>query len=329
MTKKYGKWIYCIWILLLTVLFLGCIEIPGEENISNETGPPVTPTISHFLNISATSPHVADGENTSDIIIFVKDSDENFVIGANLSIVGIINNQTEILTYVDNDDGSYSASVVSQISGEMIIVVTDLNTGNLSNTSIIFEPGRIEEVKISAFGPRSLDDGYIYDITAYVADKFGNVVKPPKADVDFNTDLGTLASVSIDEFGYFTTSLRYDGSGTATITASQRIPGEWTETIITEGESLELGGYTIVLTNVGSTSTPAGTKFSAIFEVDELGNLESQTTSVDEGQRAYFFQGSVSIEVRDIIFGTASGSRVKVVISVGTIQIDSQISVSF
>lgn len=89
-----------------------------------------------------------------------------------------------------------------------------------------------------------------------------------------------------------------------------------TKQTMLEGDSVTSEGYTITLTGIGATTTPSGTQYTAAFDITD--GTTTQTGSVTEGSTGYYFQQSVSINVEDILYGTAAGNKAIVRIGTGT-----------
>jgi len=169
---------------------------------------PATPL--EILEISLTSPHSADGIDSSEITITASDSLQNPVIGAPFDVLLYIGEDPggdlpPVFPVTDNGDGTYTSRVASTTAGEGVIAVelVSLNLVSLSPITVTFEPGPVTSLTIvDVEQPREEKPRETGRIVAVAVDSFQNPVHPPEANILFESTLG-IVDVTFDESGDF------------------------------------------------------------------------------------------------------------------------------
>lgn len=168
---------------------------------------PATPVV--LLYVSATSPHNADGVDSSEVTITATDSQGYPVTGAPLDVLLYIGedpleDSLPILSAIDNRDGTYTAFVKSRIAGQGLIAVELVSLNLVSVTPVVFEPGPVQGLTlVYVEQPRDRIPRHTGRIVVAAVDSLQNPVHPPEANVIFETDFGAVDSVIFDGYGDF------------------------------------------------------------------------------------------------------------------------------
>ncbi len=192
---------------------------------------PATPL--EILEISVTTPHNADGLDSSTVTITVTDSLENPVTGAPLEVLLYIGEDPgedppPSFPVTDNGDGTYVSRVASTTAGDGVIAVelVSLNLVSLSPITVTFEPGEVKALTIvDVEQPREEEPRQTGKIVAVAVDSFQNPVHPPEANIIFETDFGEVDSTTFDESGDFIGWISSQIPGWATVFASEEYTG--------------------------------------------------------------------------------------------------------
>jgi len=192
---------------------------------------PATPL--EILEVSVTTPHNADGLDSSTVTITASDSLENPVTGAPLEVLLYIgedpgDDPPPLFPVTDNGDGTYVSRVASTTAGDGVIAVelVSLNLVSLSPITVTFEPGEIKALTIvDVEQPREEEPRQTGKIVAAAVDSFQNPVHPPEANIIFETDFGVVDSTTFDESGDFIGWISSQIPGWATVYASEEYTG--------------------------------------------------------------------------------------------------------
>ena len=163
-----------------------------------------------IVEISLTSPHKADGLDSSEVTITATDSLANPVIGAPFEVLLYIgedpgDDPPPSFPVTDNQDGTYTSRVASTTAGDGVIALelVSLNLVSLSPIMVTFEPGPVTElIIVDVEQPREEKPRETGRIAAVAVDSFQNPVHPPEANILFESTLG-IVDVTFDESGDF------------------------------------------------------------------------------------------------------------------------------
>jgi hypothetical protein len=180
------------------------------------------PPLVASIDVSATSPHVANGTDASSVVVTAKDADGNPVVGADIVVVTRLGNDSKAaFNTTDNLDGTYSAFVTSTETGDATVIAEDLTTGVSGRTWVVFASGPVVNITLTATKPRNHKPKNASNVRALAMDAFGNHVPPPQANINIKTDLGTVSPTTIDENGAFIATVTSNDLGTADVTATE------------------------------------------------------------------------------------------------------------
>lgn len=190
---------------------------------------PATPL--EILEISLTSPHNADGVDSSEVTITATDSLENPVSGAPLEILlymgeDPLEDSLPILSAIDNGDGTYTAFVKSRIAGQGLIAVELVSLNLVSITPVVFEPGPVQGLTlVYVEQPRDRIPRHTGRIVVAAVDSLQNPVHPPETNVIFETDFGAADSVTFDGYGDFIGWISSWTPGSANVDVTEEYSG--------------------------------------------------------------------------------------------------------
>jgi hypothetical protein len=180
------------------------------------------PPLVASIDVSATSPHVANGTDASSVVVTAKDASGNPVVGADIVVVTRLGKDSkQAFNTTDNLNGTYSAFVTSTETGDATVIAEDLTTGVSGRTWVVFEPGPVVNITLTATKPRNHKPKNASNVRALAMDAFGNQVPPPQAKINIKTDLGTVSPTTIDENGAFIATVTSNDLGTANVTATE------------------------------------------------------------------------------------------------------------
>lgn len=175
----------------------------------------------HSLKISATSPHLANGEDKSKVTVTALDGQGSPLAGASL-ILGLSMFLDHKETFIPSDlgNGTYVAYVGSVFAGEALIIVTDLVTKISENTTVTFEACSICTLNVYASNPREEDPKNTSEIIISPLDIFNNLIPPSRIKLKVTSDMGTLSQITYDRNGHFYINLTTSQVGIANLTLS-------------------------------------------------------------------------------------------------------------
>jgi hypothetical protein len=204
-----------------------------------------------LIEVSATSPHVANGTDPSSVVVTAKDVNGVPVIGADI-LIYLSDGEDSIWTFTptDNGDGTYSVLINLTESGRFNLAAVDLTTGVTGTAQVIFESGPITDIFMDYSKPRESESKNTSEVIAVPRDIFGNTILLDKADITIITDLGTTSPTTF-ETGAFRTNVTSDELGFANVTAIDKTTGI-NKTIVVPFPAMYIGPPN-VLVLVGST----------------------------------------------------------------------------
>lgn len=200
--------------LVFVLFFSACLGPTGGNQTGNETG---NQTGARFLQISATSPHVADAVDSSSVAVLAFDVDGKPVSGSKIKLILSGEAFYRIFGAREVGNGMYVGYVAFPYSGVYSLRAIDEETDAQNATTIEFTPGRPAELRMAVSNPRLSPTGDAADVEAWVIDGHGNIV--PDADVSLTTDFGYLSEPLKGPDGKFRASLISYDIGTANVTA--------------------------------------------------------------------------------------------------------------
>jgi len=170
------------------------------------------------IAISASSPHVADGEDASTVTVTIEDEFGSPVLGAN-PVVFIFAGRDWGRAYAVEEIGmgTYTTQIVSICSGNFEVVAAD-HFGNINETLITFTHGPAVLLHLTATYDPSGNESKA-NLEAYAVDAYSNIVE--NANITFATDLGTITSIHESIPGFYKATLKPDDWGTANVTATE------------------------------------------------------------------------------------------------------------
>jgi hypothetical protein len=127
----------------------------------------------------------------------------------------------------DNGDGTYTSYVTSTTAGHGKVAVepVSLNLVSLSPIAVIFQPEPVHQlIIVDVEQPREEEPRETGRIVAVAVDSFQNPVYPPKANILFETTLGTV-DVTFDESGDFIGWISSPMPGRAEVSVTEEYTG--------------------------------------------------------------------------------------------------------
>lgn len=199
--------------------------IQNETNASNEVTPQVVPPAIHFLNMGLEKTEaVADYLDLIPVTIEVTDEEGEGVAGAQLELLMLGGKDTkETFPVQDAGGGTYNAAVKSSVADNFTLVLRELGSNAVAYGEVSFKAGAPYYLKLAATNPR-LDAYSESNISAYVTDKFGNLVDYSNTVVDFGSTRGLFSTITRSG-GVFSATLRATDYGRAVVTATEANSG--------------------------------------------------------------------------------------------------------
>jgi hypothetical protein len=202
---------------------------PRTESLTLAQAPQaaVSPQQIARLEVTATSPHLATGEDATRIFIKAFDAQGRPASDADLFVALVAGeDHLEQGDVVNRADGTYTARKATTIAGWATVLVRDRHSEVGETVMVGFVPGGTTQILLSAGGLQSTNVqdrpriGVALDATA--RDEFFNVVQPPDSAIEWSTTFGELSSITVDKFGISRASLSAMSPGEATVTASDQ-----------------------------------------------------------------------------------------------------------
>jgi hypothetical protein len=186
----------------------------------------LTPGVTANLQISATSPHMANGVDTSFVLITATDFLGQRVIGAKIGLsleFGLdYDHQYEVF---DNGDGTYSSFVTTTVAVDTAILsAIDSTTGVGIFDFVQFIEGPTSQIVLGLSDPLLEEPRNAIKLMAYSVDSFGNRTWPPNVNIVFNTDFGVIDSLWMEN-EMFWGRLILERSGEGIVRATDSVSG--------------------------------------------------------------------------------------------------------
>jgi hypothetical protein len=180
-----------------------------------------------LIEVSATSPHIANGTDYSEVVVTARDVYGNPVVGANITALKCMGiDSMETFNVTDNGDGTYSTLVNSTIAGNATIVALDLTTDVSGNTTVVFETGPVADIVLDATKPRDIKPRNASYVRALAVDACGNQILSPCVNITITSDFGVVSPTSIEEHGIFKATVSSNQLGIANVTATDVLSGK-------------------------------------------------------------------------------------------------------
>jgi hypothetical protein len=156
-----------------------------------------------ILTVNATSPHLADSMDYSTVTIDATDSLGNPVIGADIGVTLFTGLDSKFpYETMEKAEGSYIALVPTTLAGVGRIKATDQESGVSATTEVEFLPGEVAHlIVVKPEEPRDFLPRETFKAIGVATDPYQNAVPPPFSNIIFDTDLGSVDSVTVDEHG--------------------------------------------------------------------------------------------------------------------------------
>jgi hypothetical protein len=176
-----------------------------------------------ILTVNATSPHLADSLDYSKITIEATDSLGNPVLGADIGVTLFMGLDSKLpYETMEKAEGTYIALVPTTLAGLGRIKASDLESGISAATEVEFLPGEVAHlIVVKAEEPRDFLPRETFKTIGVATDPYQNAVSPPYSNIIFETDLGNIDSVVVDEHGDHHAFITSYELGIATITATE------------------------------------------------------------------------------------------------------------
>lgn len=159
-------------------------------------------------------------DQSSQITVRLEDQNGN-PLDAGGDSVGLSTDQGSLTTVMDNNDGTYTATLTAATTGTATISGT-LNGQGMTDTAVVtIDPGTADvgQSTINA-SPASIIAGGSSTITVQLNDQDGNPLTSSGGAVALSTDLGSVGAVTDNGDGSYTATFESTTAGTATITGT-------------------------------------------------------------------------------------------------------------
>lgn len=176
-----------------------------------------------ILTVNATTPHLADSVDFSTVTINATDSLGNPVIGANIG-VNLFTGEDSKFTYeaTEKSEGDYTTFVPTTQAGWGTIVAIHFPTLVSAGTEVQFLPGEVAHLTVVNYEePRDFLPRQTFEVVAVATDPFQNIVPPPSSTIKFQTDLGQVDSLVVDQFGDYKAYITSYELGRANVTVTE------------------------------------------------------------------------------------------------------------
>jgi len=184
----------------------------------------------YLMEMEATSPHIANGTDYSQVRINLWNIYNESLPGKNITLVMYGDEDIKIPFDVEDlGNGTYTAEVNTTLSGIYeLVAVTE--GGVSAHMYVEFEPGPVETVEPVEFvHPFEERPEFLAAVKFVARDKYGNMVEPPTSNITVVSDKGEFLNVSGDSYGIFTSYITLTEIGDYTITATEKNSGIDTE----------------------------------------------------------------------------------------------------
>lgn len=221
-----------------------------KENFSGYTidwARGVTPGMTASLTFVRvdTATRIANGVDASTVTVRARDYQGNPVAGAMIFLAtDTARDHKEIYPTTEAAGGLYTGRLATIVAGRRVLSAWDTatNAKSRSISSPLFVSGPAVRTDIYAVdGPGGAQLRTTAIVSAFAADAFENRVGPPRANVRFTTDFGTIASTSTSN-NEWTARVVSASAGIANVTARDTISGtSATRAIVFPGPAPSLG----------------------------------------------------------------------------------------
>ncbi len=181
-----------------------------------------------YIEINATSPHIANGSDFSKVTINVKNIYNESL--PNQDVLVIMHGGEDLKTYYYAEDlgnGTYTALVNTTISGIYDLIAVVNGTGVGAYTTVEFLPGDVDKVEILDFThPFEDTPKDVAIVEAAAVDKFGNIVRPPQSNITITTNIGEILNTTVDGDGIYTSIVFVNETGNYSITVRDKSGAE-------------------------------------------------------------------------------------------------------
>ncbi len=180
-------------------------------------GPAVGPVAS--LELTASSPHRADGQDASDIVVRARDAGGQPVPGASIALLAIAGRDfSQPLALSDRGDGTYTASLTSTSADTYTLVARHVPSGASDSARVEFVPTELVALSLASVQPVGTPVPGTALLAVTGTDAQGNAVPIDPQGLQVSTDLGSLEFTEGDPTRPVLL-LRADRWGTATVQA--------------------------------------------------------------------------------------------------------------
>ncbi len=186
-------------------------------------GPAVGPVAS--LELTASSPHRADGQDASDIVVRASDASGQPVPGASIALLVTAGRDfSQPLALSDRGDGTYTASLTSTSADTYTLVARHVPSGASDSARVEFIPTGLESLSLTSVQPVGTPVPGTALLAISGADAQGNAVPIDPQALQASTDLGFLEGdpdrpvllLTADRWGIATVQAEAGGVSAAT-----------------------------------------------------------------------------------------------------------------
>ncbi|MCS7365289.1 MAG: hypothetical protein NDF54_07635 [archaeon GB-1867-035] len=209
-----------------------------EENVSEVKGE-LQEILSRVcrLEILATSPHTANGEDTCQVYVKAYNVKGEPVTDARIAVIALMDKTRDSIRKIYSGfaqslgDGTYLTQFTSTQAGLIKIYAVDLDSGATASTYVNFLPGSLEDFILSTiFYEDPITNETLISINIFPVDEFGNICKTFNLTVMVN-EISVIPY--INEYGLPSIVVPYDPAiPTIPITIIDHFTGKAAEKIV-------------------------------------------------------------------------------------------------
>ncbi|MEX0720932.1 MAG: invasin domain 3-containing protein, partial [Balneolaceae bacterium] len=237
--------------------------------------------------VSATSPHTADGDDASTVTITLKDVNNNNISSlAEGDFVLTYGENAELSEFTEVGNGVYTFELINTIAEEVAIVVTADGTELDEKPTVVFESDSISASNSSVTAsPSELVVGNNSTVTITLRDSNNNLIGDVNED-SFSLNFGDNdAEVVNDSFEEISAGV-YTIAVTNTTAESIQVEATVSGTALDQKPEIEFTNSGIFADNSSVTANPTSLAAGGISEVtvilaDQFGNAVSGVTDFD------------------------------------------------